>query len=151
MEKAPVNGFIGITGRPPDWDMAKDLVFNTHIPVILAGGLSPENVYEAILKVFPAGADSCTQTNGMDESGRPVRLKKDIEKVKKFVSEVRRAEEKIRHEVERLTSKLNELKEALRDREAALPAHSVRPHQLLVIEELEEEIALQEKKLEHLK
>ena len=26
------------------------------------------------------------------------------------------------------------------DREAALPAHSIRPHQLLVIEELEDEI-----------
>ena len=150
-EKSPVNGFIGITGRPPDWDMAKDLVFNTHIPVILAGGLSPENVYEALLKVLPAGADSCTQTNGTDESERPVRFRKDIEKVKKFVSEVRRAEETIRYEAERMTSELNELKEALRDREAALPAHSVRPHQLLAIEELEEKIALREKKLEHLK
>jgi phosphoribosylanthranilate isomerase len=151
VEKAPVNGFIGITGRPPQWDMAKDLVFNTDTPVILAGGLSPENVYGALLKVLPAGADSCTQTNRLDESGQSVRLKKDMEKVKKFVGEVRRAEVAIRHEAERMTLKVNELKEALSEGEAALPAHSIRPHQLLAIEELEEEIALQEKKLKHLK
>ncbi len=41
---------------------------------------------------------------------------------------------------------LDSLKEELRDREKSLPAHSIRPHQLLVIEELEEKIkALQEK------
>ena len=148
---APVEGFIGITGRTADWDRAKELVFNTDLPVLLAGGLSPENVYEALLKVFPAGADSCTQTNQLDESGKTVRLKKDVEKVKKFVSEVRRAQETLVQEATRLTLRLNELKEELREREAALPAHSVRPHQLLAIEELEEEITLQEKKLEHLK
>jgi phosphoribosylanthranilate isomerase len=151
VERTPVEGFIGITGRTADWDMAKELVFNTDIPVILAGGLSPENVHEALLKVFPAGADSCTQTNRVDESGKAVRLKKDFEKVKKFVTEVRRAEETIRHEAERLRLKLDELKEELRERETALPAHSVRPHQLLLIEELEEEIARQEKKLARLR
>ena len=151
VESAPVEGFIGITGRTADWDRAKELVFNTDLPVLLAGGLSPENVYEALLKVFPAGADSCTQTNQLDESGKTVRLKKDVEKVKKFVSEVRRAQETLVQEATRLTLRLNELKEELREREAALPAHSVRPHQLLAIEELEEEITLQEKKLEHLK
>ena len=44
----PVKGFIGITGKTPDWDMAEALVAQSDIPVILAGGLSPENVYEAI-------------------------------------------------------------------------------------------------------
>jgi hypothetical protein len=33
------------------------------------------------------------------------------------------------------------------DREAALPAHSIRPHQLLVIEELEEAIERKQKEL----
>ena len=42
---------------------------------------------------------------------------------------------------EQLLKEIDELKEKLRDREAALPAHSVRPHQLLEIEELEERIA----------
>ncbi len=46
-----------------------------------------------------------------------------------------------------LLAKIETLKEKLRDREAALPAHSVRPHQIQVIEELEEEIAKLEGKL----
>lgn len=151
VERAPVEGFVGITGRTPNWDMAGELVINTDIPVILAGGLSPENVYEALLKVFPAGADSCTRTNRVNETGETVRFKKDIEKVKKFVSEVRRAEEAIRQEAARLTLKLDDLKEELREREAALPPHSVRPHQIPAIEELEKEIALKETKLDRLK
>ena len=42
---------------------------------------------------------------------------------------------------EGLLKEIEELKRKLRDREAALPAHSVRPHQLQEIEELEERIA----------
>jgi chromosome segregation ATPase len=48
---------------------------------------------------------------------------------------------------ERLLEEIEELKAKLRDREAALPAHSVRPHQVQEIEELEEEIARLEKML----
>ena len=88
-----VQGFIGITGRPCDWRIARDLVLQSKIPVILAGGLSPENVHEALVKVGPAGADSCTQTNKRDKEGNAVRFKKDFERVKKFVQEVRRAEQ----------------------------------------------------------
>jgi chromosome segregation ATPase len=47
---------------------------------------------------------------------------------------------------ERLLKEIEELKAKLRDREAALPAHSVRPHQIQEIEELEEEIAALERK-----
>lgn len=46
-----------------------------------------------------------------------------------------------------LSEKIQNLKEKLRDREAALPPHSVRPHQIQEIEELEEEIAALEGKL----
>ena len=88
----PVKGFIGITGRTVDWEEARDLCRSTHIPVVLAGGLSPNNVCEAILKVMPVGADSCTQTNANDKNGNPVRFKKDFRKVEAFVKEVRRAE-----------------------------------------------------------
>ena len=42
---------------------------------------------------------------------------------------------------------IQDLKEKLRDREAALPAHSVRPHQIQEIEELEERITALEKEL----
>ena len=50
-------------------------------------------------------------------------------------------------ERQKLKEQIEELKEKLADREAALPAHSVRPHQIQVIEELEEEIARLEGKL----
>ena len=42
---------------------------------------------------------------------------------------------------EKLRKEIEELKELLRDREAALPAHSVRPNQIMAIEDLEDEIA----------
>lgn len=88
----PVPGFVGLTGQTCDWETAATLVRNSGIPVILAGGISPDNVLEGILKVRPAGVDSCTRTNALDTNGRPVRFKKDIDKVNRFVEEVRRAE-----------------------------------------------------------
>jgi uncharacterized small protein (DUF1192 family) len=48
--------------------------------------------------------------------------------------------------IKNLTVEIEFLKEELREREQSLPAHSIRPHQLLAIEELEEKIkALNEK------
>ncbi|KPK88831.1 MAG: hypothetical protein AMJ94_14040 [Deltaproteobacteria bacterium SM23_61] len=51
---------------------------------------------------------------------------------------------------EDLLRKIEALKEELKDREKALPAHTIRPHQLLAIEELEEKIRLLEGKLRSL-
>ncbi len=87
----PVSGFIGITGRTCDWPMARELVAQSDIPVILAGGLGPENVSGAIAAVRPWGVDSCTGTNLRDACGRPVRFRKDLRKVARFVAESRRA------------------------------------------------------------
>ncbi len=143
----PVEGFIGITGKPADWEMAKELVLQSPIPIILAGGLSPENVFGALLKVIPAGADSCTQTNRVDEGGKSIRFEKDFRKVERFVNEVRRAEKAMVLKKEKLEAKIGELQEELKEREAALPAHSIRPHQIMAIEDLEDEISLIEKEL----
>ena len=66
------------------------------IPVILAGGISPHNVADAIRTVKPAGIDSCTLTNPTDEKGNPVRFKKDLTKVKALVDAVKLAEAKFR-------------------------------------------------------
>jgi len=41
---------------------------------------------------------------------------------------------------EQLRKEIHQLEQELQDRKDALPAHSVQPHQLLIIEELEEEI-----------
>jgi len=49
--------------------------------------------------------------------------------------------------IQQLQEDISQLKADLADREAALPAHSVRPHQLIVIEDLEEEIAMKEEVL----
>ena len=90
-DNQPVNGFVGITGLTCNWDIARKLVDSTDIPVILAGGLSPDNVFDGIINVKPAGVDSCTQTNACDMQGNTVRFKKDMAKVKRFVEESRRA------------------------------------------------------------
>jgi len=94
-DKQPVNGFIGITGKTCDWDVALELVNSSSIPVILAGGISPDNVFDGITYVRPAGVDSCTGTNAKDENGDLIRFKKDLEKIKRFVKEVRSAEKEI--------------------------------------------------------
>ena len=49
---------------------------------------------------------------------------------------------------ENLEEKLARLKAKLAEREASIPIHSIRPHQLIEIEELEEEIAELEGQLE---
>lgn len=91
-EAQPVSGFVGITGRTCDWGKAAELVRQSHIPVILAGGISPENAAEAIARTRPAGIDSCTQTNARDAQGRPIRFRKDLKKIEALVTAVRRAE-----------------------------------------------------------
>jgi phosphoribosylanthranilate isomerase len=93
----PVDGFVGITGKTCDWATAARLVNRTRLPVILAGGISADNVGEAIGCVRPAGVDSCTLTNATDAEGRPIRFKKDPEKVKRMVAAVRSFESRPEH------------------------------------------------------
>lgn len=151
VQEQPVKGFIGITGQTVDWDTARKLVEESDVPVILAGGLSPENVGEGILRVLPAGVDSCTLTNEEGPDGKPVRFRKDARKVREFVREVRMAEERLKEKRKaELEKKLAGLQGQLEERKAALPAHSVRPNQLLAIEDLEEEIAKVERELTRL-
>jgi phosphoribosylanthranilate isomerase len=85
----PVQGYIGITGRTCDWQVARALVLQSKIPVILAGGLGPDNVAEGISRVHPAGVDSCTLTNQMDRHGRAIRFQKDPAKVKAMIAAAR--------------------------------------------------------------
>jgi phosphoribosylanthranilate isomerase len=70
---------VGATGAPHDWDLSRRIAKSVRIPVILAGGLGPKNVAEAIRAVGPAGVDSKTHT---DRDGGPF---KDIERVRAFV------------------------------------------------------------------
>jgi len=52
---------------------------------------------------------------------------------------------------EDLEKEINELEARLKDREASIPAHSVRPQQMLLIEELEIAIEEKNKELEKLR
>ncbi len=75
--------FIGGTGQIFNWDIAVEAKKFGHI--ILAGGLTPENVEEAIKWVQPYGIDVATGV----ESRRKGR--KDHKKLKLFIKKARRA------------------------------------------------------------
>jgi phosphoribosylanthranilate isomerase len=57
------------------------------MPVLLAGGLTPENVREAISQVRPWGVDV---SSGVETSGT-----KDEEKIRTFVHEVRNVTDRL--------------------------------------------------------
>lgn len=76
-----VNGKLGGTGATHDWDHSAAVVGSLKVPVILAGGLNPGNVAEAIRKVGPYAVDA---SSGLETGGR-----KDPEKVRAFMREVR--------------------------------------------------------------
>ena len=76
----PISGAWGGTGKRHEWSVSKKLVHLSKRPIILAGGLTPDNVQGAIREVRPAGVD--VHTGVEDASGR-----KDREKVERFVAE----------------------------------------------------------------
>jgi phosphoribosylanthranilate isomerase len=80
----PKTGASGATGKAHDWHVSRRLVELADRPVILAGGLTPENVKRAILEARPAGVDSHTGVE--DSAGR-----KSREKVQKFLLEANEA------------------------------------------------------------
>ncbi|MBT8171481.1 phosphoribosylanthranilate isomerase, partial [Candidatus Bathyarchaeota archaeon] len=72
-------GQYGGTGKIHDWNLSKQIKEKLYpIPVILAGGLNPGNVKEAILKVKPYAVDVAS---GVElEPG-----KKDPRKIRAFI------------------------------------------------------------------
>jgi phosphoribosylanthranilate isomerase len=80
----PATGATGATGRTHDWTVSRRLVERVTRPVILAGGLTAQNVGAAIRAVRPAGVDTHTGVEGPD--GR-----KDRAKVAGFVAAARAA------------------------------------------------------------
>jgi phosphoribosylanthranilate isomerase len=77
---------IGAAGVVHDWEVSREIVQATSVPVILAGGLGPDNVAEAIATVRPAGVDSLTRTNRYHRDGSFV---KDLGAVERFVDMAR--------------------------------------------------------------
>jgi phosphoribosylanthranilate isomerase len=77
------SGCIGGTGESFDWKILKD--FEILKPMILSGGLNPENVGQAIQELSPFGVDV---SSGVESAPG----KKDRELMKKFVANVRKVE-----------------------------------------------------------
>ena len=75
-------GEFGGTGKVFDWEIA--LPAKKFGNVILAGGLTPENVADAVKTVSPFGVDV---SSGVEKSSRS----KDPDKIKKFVIRAREA------------------------------------------------------------
>jgi phosphoribosylanthranilate isomerase len=80
----PDTQVVGATGRPHEWSLSAQIVSAVRRPVILAGGLSPDNVRDAIATVRPWGVDSNTLTSRSDD-----RTRKDGELVRKFIEAAR--------------------------------------------------------------
>lgn len=53
-------------GQTHDWDISSEIVETVDCPVLLAGGLSPENVEFAVRTVRPYGVDVCTGVRSDD-------------------------------------------------------------------------------------
>jgi len=82
---AAVKGVYGGSGVTADWSAAAELA--KKYPLLLAGGLTPENVADAVRQVQPWGVDVASGVES--EPG-----KKDANKMKAFVNAVRVAESK---------------------------------------------------------
>ncbi len=80
----PETGATGATGKTHDWANSRKIVETSPKPIILAGGLTPVNVFDAIITVQPDGVDAHTGVEA--ENGR-----KDYTKVRRFVAEAHRA------------------------------------------------------------
>jgi len=74
-------GKLGGTGTVHDWNLSADLVRKVDVPVILAGGLNPENVAAAIKTVRPYAVDV---SSGVETDGA-----KDPKKIEAFLREVK--------------------------------------------------------------
>lgn len=72
----------GGTGQTFDWSLAKEV--SARFPVMIAGGLTPENVTDLIKQARPWGVDV---SSGVETDG-----KKDIAKIKDFIQKVRSAD-----------------------------------------------------------
>ncbi len=74
---------LGGTGITHNWKLSRKICESINIPVFLAGGLNPGNVWQAIDEVQPFGVDVCS---GLRTDG-----KLDQKKLDKFISEVHRS------------------------------------------------------------
>ena len=73
-----LSGKTGGTGVIHNWELSSDIVRNARLPVILAGGLNPSNIKNAVQCVRPYAVDTAS---GVETNGR-----KDEPKVMDFIN-----------------------------------------------------------------
>jgi RNA polymerase sigma-70 factor (ECF subfamily) len=67
----PATGMVGATGLVHDWSLSQQIVASADARVILAEGLGPDSVGDAIQAVGPFGVDSETKTSRAGDGSRP--------------------------------------------------------------------------------
>ncbi|MGO9570918.1 MAG: phosphoribosylanthranilate isomerase [Desulfomonilaceae bacterium] len=85
----PCTGRKGATGLTHDWSISARIVKMVSVPVILAGGLNPDNVAEVIRKVQPHGVDAHT---GLEED----KGTRSFDKIEAFAKAAMEAYEKLK-------------------------------------------------------
>ena len=76
---------LGGTGRTHDWAVSRRIRQAVEVPVLLAGGLTVENVGEAVRQVRPYGVDVCTglRTDGDLDEKKLVRFIRELEGIER--------------------------------------------------------------------
>jgi phosphoribosylanthranilate isomerase len=78
----PETGRHGATGKIHDWNLSRQLVERIRTPIILAGGLTPDNVEEAIRTVRPWGVDVHTGVEDPDGTRNLAKIRAFVERAK---------------------------------------------------------------------
>ena len=77
-----VGARFGGTGEPFDWKIVPE----TKLPLIVAGGLNPQNIFEAVSVIRPFAVDV---SSGVEKAS----IQKDFALMAEFIEQVRRADE----------------------------------------------------------
>lgn len=76
------DGAEGGTGKTHDWNVSARIVAESSVPIILAGGLTPDNVSEAVAQVQAWGVDVRSGVSNPDGSKNEMKVKSFAQVVK---------------------------------------------------------------------